>query len=307
MEIHALDLRFLGKPQVIAAYLVVGPGGPVLVESGPGSTLENLKAALAEHGYTPADIRHVLLTHIHLDHAGAAGWWARQGAQIYVHQVGAPHLTDPAKLLASASRIYGDQMDYLWGEMLPVPADRLTALCDGDRVRAAGLTFTAIETPGHAWHHHAYRLEDVIFSGDVGGIRLPNSPLVAVPTPPPEFDLEAWRASIARLGRESRVTTLYPTHFGGLTNVAEHLAVLDELVVKAAEFVQQRMAAGETRDQVIAAYTAWERARAAAFGADAEMIGRYEAANPIFMSVDGLLRYWRKREAAPSIGSTGNA
>jgi glyoxylase-like metal-dependent hydrolase (beta-lactamase superfamily II) len=297
MEIHALDLRFLGKPHVIAAYLVVGSGGPVLVESGPGSTLENLKLALADHGFVPADIRYVLLTHIHLDHAGAAGWWAQQGANIYVHYLGAPHLVDPAKLLASAARIYGDQMDRLWGEMLPVPANRLTALCDGDRVRVAGLTFTAIETPGHARHHHAYRLEDVAFTGDVAGIHLPDSPLVAVPAPPPEFDLEAWRRSVARLARENFVT-LYPTHFGGLANVREHLATLDELVVKSAEFVERRLAAGATRDQLVAEYTAWERARAAALGVRDELFDRYQASNPLFMSVDGLTRYWRKREEA---------
>jgi len=162
-------------------------------------------------------------------------------------------------------------------------------------VRAGGLTFTAIETPGHARHHHAYRLEDIVFTGDVAGIHLPNSPLVAVPAPPPEFDLEAWRRSIARLAREKFVT-LYPTHFGGLANVREHLATLDELVVKSAEYVQKRLAAGATRDEIVADYTAWERARAAALGAREELFDRYQASNPLYMSVDGLMRYWRKRE-----------
>jgi glyoxylase-like metal-dependent hydrolase (beta-lactamase superfamily II) len=145
--IHTLDLNFLDTPHAIAAYLIVGLEGPVLVETGPGSTRENLAARLAEHGYTPADIRHALVTHIHLDHAGAAGWLAQHGAHIYVHQVGAPHLVDPSKLLNSARRIYGDLMDTLWGETLPVPAGRVTALTDGQAIHVAGLTFTALDSP----------------------------------------------------------------------------------------------------------------------------------------------------------------
>src|SRR5690606_8936954 len=121
-----------GMSQVTAVYLLVGPDGPVLIETGPGSTLPAVRAALAAHGFAPADVRAVLLTHIHLDHAGAAGWWAQQGTPIYVHHVGAPHLIDPTKLLASATRIYGDNMGPLWGEMLAAPAERVTPLHDGD-------------------------------------------------------------------------------------------------------------------------------------------------------------------------------
>ena len=302
MDVYTLDLQFLGLPHVIAAYLVVGPGGPVLVESGPSTTLESLRVGLAAHGYEPADIRHVLLTHIHLDHAGAAGWWARQGAHVYVHHLGAPHLVDPSKLLTSAARIYGPQMERLWGEVLAVPVDCLTALYDGDQVRACGLTFTALDTPGHARHHHAFRLEDIAFAGDVAGIRLPGSRLVSVPTPPPEFDLEAWRRSLERLSAE-KLAAVYPTHFGVVSDVREHLDTLDRLLDEAAGFVRARLQAGAAREDLIAEYTAWDRARANAWQVGEEEFQAYAATNPHFMSVDGLSRYWRKRLEAETSSS----
>ncbi len=302
MEIHTLDLGFLGLPHVIAAYLVVGPGGPVLVESGPSSTLEGLKAGLAVHGYEPSDIRHILLTHIHLDHAGAAGWWARQGAHIYVHHLGAPHLIDPSKLLTSAARIYGPDMERLWGEVSAVPADCLTALYDGDQVREAGLTFTCLDTPGHARHHYAFRLEDIAFTGDVTGIHLPGSRLVSVPTPPPEFDLEAWHRSLGRLATEN-LAAVYPTHFGIVSDVRGHLETLSGVLDEAAGFVRARLQAGEGREAVIAGYTAWDRARASALQIGEDEFQAYAASNPHFMSVDGLTRYWRKRLEAEKVSS----
>ena len=127
MRIETIDLGFRGTPRVIAAFLILGPQAPVLIETGPGSTLPTLLEGLERLGVSPVDVRDVLVTHIHLDHAGAAGWWARQGARVHVHPVGAPHLVDPARLLASSKRIYGEAMDSLWGEVLPAPADRVTA------------------------------------------------------------------------------------------------------------------------------------------------------------------------------------
>ena len=222
MQIQALDLSFQNVPRVTASYLVVGPDGPVLVETGPSSTLSQMQRQLAGAGYSPAEIRHVLVTHIHLDHAGAAGWWAQQGAQIYVHHVGAPHLIDPGKLLASASRIYGDQMDLLWGDVLPAPAERVTPIFDGDTVAVAGLAFTAMETPGHASHHHAYLLGDIVFTGDAAGIHLPELSMVDLPAPPPEFNLELWLSTVDRL-REGNFKAIYPTHFGEVLQWRRHL------------------------------------------------------------------------------------
>jgi glyoxylase-like metal-dependent hydrolase (beta-lactamase superfamily II) len=294
MNIRTLDLNFLGLPHTIAAYLVIGPEGPVLIETGPSSTLEMLKARLAEHGYAPRDVKHVLVTHIHLDHAGAAGWWAQQGARIYVHHVGAPHLVDPSKLLASAQRIYGESMDRLWGEVLPIPAERLTPLSDGDIVRAAGLAFTALDTPGHARHHHVFRLGDVAFTGDAAGVRLAGSAFTVLPSPPPEFDLEAWQGTLARL-RDQNFAALYPTHFGPVHDVREHLSAFLALLHEAVSFVRQRMQAGVERDELVRQYVDWNRARSAAQGVSEEEFQRYEMANPLYMSVDGILRYWRKK------------
>lgn len=318
MTIHILDTQFQGMSQVTAVYLLVGPDGPVLIETGPGSTLPTVRAALAAHGFAPADVRAVLLTHIHLDHAGAAGWWAQQGTPIYVHHVGAPHLIDPAKLLASATRIYGDSMGPLWGEMPAAPAERVTPLHDGDTVTVGGLTLTALDTPGHAYHHHTYLLDTaagrVAFTGDAAGVVLPQVGVVDLPAPPPEFHLETWLATLDRLAAAG-ADVLYPTHFGPVTDVSGHLATLRGLLVDSVAFVAGRLeeltggakaALAETgsslappvRSRLLDDYVAWNRVRAAGLGLPAETIRRYELANPLFMSVDGILRYLRKRGAS---------
>src|SRR5215210_7211368 len=140
-RIVTLDLNFQGRPQAIASYLIRNGEAVVLIESGPGSTLAGLEAGLANEGLSPRDVTHLLLTHIHLDHAGAAGWLSRQGADVYVHPVGAPHMLHPEKLLASASRIYGDRMDTLWGEFLPVPQEKLRVIGDGQEIVLGALEF----------------------------------------------------------------------------------------------------------------------------------------------------------------------
>ncbi|MCL4267704.1 MAG: MBL fold metallo-hydrolase [Anaerolineae bacterium] len=292
--IHTLDLHFQDTAETIAAYLVEGPDGLVLVETGPGSTLPALRAQLHQHGVQPADIHHVIVTHIHFDHAGAAGWWAQQGATIHVHHFGAGHLINPEKLIASATRIYGDQMDSLWGQLLPAPAEKVVPLFDGDTIEAGGLAFTAVETPGHARHHHVIRLGNVAFTGDAGGMKLGQRPLLDIPAPPPEFDLEAWQWSLDKL-LGMGLERIYPTHFGAVENVTEHLLAIKKLVDESAQFVREKMAAGVERDELIAQYTAWNHGRAYAAGLSDESIRKYEIANPLYMSVDGMMRYWRKR------------
>lgn len=299
MKIHILDTRFQGMAQVTAVYLLVGPEGPVLVETGPATTLPAVRDALAELGYRPADISHILVTHIHLDHAGAAGWWARQGARIYVHHIGAPHLIDPSKLLVSAGRIYGEAMDRLWGETLPCPAEQVTALYDGDTVEAGGLTLTALDTPGHAYHHHAYMLDTpdgrIAFTGDAAGVNLPLVDVIDLPAPPPEFHLETWLATLDRLESQD-FATIYPTHFGPVGDVHGHLSALRQLLHDAVAFVAEQRDAGVERDALLAEYIAWNRRRAASRHLSPQAIERYELANPLFMSVDGILRYLKKME-----------
>jgi glyoxylase-like metal-dependent hydrolase (beta-lactamase superfamily II) len=293
-EVHPLDLHFLGHPQTIASFLVLGPGAPVLVESGPGSTLPALQRGLADFGLTPADIHDVLLTHIHLDHAGAAGWWAGQGATIHVHHVGAPHLAQPERLLTSARRIYGDQMEVLWGEFLPVPEARLRALHDGDVIEAGGLRFTALDTPGHASHHMVYQLDEIGFAGDLGGVRRPGIQHVRLPTPPPEFDRAAWLASIERV-RGRRLQRLYLTHFGPVDDVDAHLQVAASLVRDYSDHVRAALVAGRDRETILAEFAAWEQRRLEADGAPPSQWPIYADIGPIGMTVDGLIRYWQKQ------------
>ncbi|MFN2114128.1 MAG: MBL fold metallo-hydrolase [Anaerolineae bacterium] len=301
MDIHTIDLEFQGIPHAIAAYLVVGPGGPVLIETGPASTLDILRARLAELGYEVADIEHVIVTHIHLDHSGAAGWWAQQGAQVYVHHVGAPHIADPSRLLRSAGRLYGDDMDRLWGQTVAAPADRVTELRDGDLVEACGLTFRAIDTPGHASHHHVIRLEDVGFTGDAGGVRILGSELIDIPAVPPEFDREAWYASLSRL-QEERFAAIFPTHFGRVDDVNDHLERVRALIGESSGFVLGAMMSGAERDELVEHYTTWNLARAHESGASSENIGQAGTANPLAMSVDGISRYWRKKQERAEAG-----
>jgi glyoxylase-like metal-dependent hydrolase (beta-lactamase superfamily II) len=235
----------------------------------------------------------VLVTHIHLDHAGAAGWWARQGATIHVHHVGAPHLIDPQRLLVSARRIYGDRMDALFGEFLPAPADRVHVLHDGDVVEAGGLQFLALDTPGHARHHLVFQLDDIAFVGDLAGVRRPGVNHVRLPTPPPEFDQAQWLASIDRV-RGRRLARIYLTHFDAVDQVDAHWDTAATLVREYAGRVGQALTQGVGRDAIVADFVAWENSRLQADGVPPEQWEAYANIGPIGMSVDGLMRYWQK-------------
>jgi glyoxylase-like metal-dependent hydrolase (beta-lactamase superfamily II) len=296
-EVHPLDLHFLDTPHGIASYLVIGPDGPVLVETGPGSTRLALIGELARFGYQPGDVADVLLTHIHLDHAGAAGWWAQHGARLHVHHQGASHLIDSQRLLNSARRIYGEAMDSLWGEFLEAPAPRVYAHYDQDVIEAGGLQFLALDTPGHARHQLVYQLEDVVFTGDVAGVRLPDHPHLRLPTPPPEFDLDAWQARVELL-RAQTYRRLYLTHFGQVDAVAEHWDQVSALLPQYAERVRATLDAGQDRDAAVEALQQWEEARLRAEGVPEPLWPVYGSLAPASMSADGLLRYWSKRSSA---------
>lgn len=294
MRCEIIDLEFGGQPEVIAVFVLFGKEGPVLVETGPGSTLARLLSGLADLGVAPSDVRHVLVTHIHFDHAGAAGWWARQGARVYVHPAGATHLIDPERLLASARRIYGDEMDSLWGEILAAPADRVAAVGDGDLIDAGGLGFEVLETPGHAKHHNVYRLGEVGFVGDAMAIRLPGSQWLDLPAPPPEFDLETWQATLERI-RRSGIKTAYRTHFGPSDDIDGDLDRLASVLDETAGHVETLLERGRERQEMVASYSRWVRSRLLAAGVEPHDVNRYEIVNPRDMSVDGIARYWRKR------------
>jgi glyoxylase-like metal-dependent hydrolase (beta-lactamase superfamily II) len=293
VAIHTLDLHFQGNPETIASFLVIGPEGPVLVETGPGSTLPSLERGLAQYGFTPDDVHDILLTHIHLDHAGAAGWWAQRGARLHVHQLGASHLIRPIKLMESAQRIYGDQMERLWGQFLPAPAGQVHEVQDGDVIVAGGLKFTAFDTPGHARHHLVYRLGGVAFVGDLGGIRLAGRPYLRVPTPPPDFDPPAWLASVERM-RARRFSRLYLTHFGPVDEVDAHWEAVENLVQEVTDLVRREVVAGLDRAAVTARFTEWELARQGAHGLDPEAQTRYNSLGAAQIAVNGIVRYLNK-------------
>lgn len=295
--IHTLDMNFRGTPGAIAVYLIPHTHGVILVECGPGSTQAALQDGLAAHGYQLEDVTDVLLTHIHLDHAGAAGWLAQKGARIHVHPVGAPHLLNPEKLLSSAARIYGDQMDTLWGRFLSVPADRLNVVEDNQVIEIGDLRFRALDTPGHAYHHHAYIYNDLIFTGDIGGVRIGGARHLRMPMPPPEFHLELWRESLHRLLRElvaGSFSRLAPTHFGIYTDPAWHfkaaLQALDEVEIWMLRVMTEDPTAEELKDL----FTAWVRERSLRYGIDSGLLDPMEKANPSWMSAYGIHRYWHK-------------
>lgn len=295
-QIHTLDLNFQDCPKAIASYLIPHPDGLILIECGPGSTQAQLEKNLMELGFSLEELTHIFLTHIHLDHAGAAGWLAEQsGATIHVHPRGAPHMLDPTRLLASAARIYKDQMDSLWGNFQPVPEDQLVILNDGDEVQVGPFTFRALDTPGHANHHLAYLLDDICFSGDVGGVRIQNGSQrsIRLPMPPPEFHPPRWRESIAKLKGE-HITKIAPTHFGFYADVDWHLEELVAELDQVEEWMAAIMPRGLETEELRLEFLDWVHSRAQKLGLSGSAIDALEKANPSGMSADGIKRYWEK-------------
>ena len=290
MSIEVLDLQFQDRPQCVAAFLVTTADRPLLVECGPASCRPALLAALQQRGLGPKDIQALLVTHIHLDHAGDAGWWAQQGVPVVVHPLGAPHLIDPSKLLASATRIYGEHMERLWGAIVPCPQDKVIVATLNSPVPVDGLEVTAWDSPGHARHHLAYQIGTDLLCGDVAGVKLPpmDSSFLSIPAPPPEFDREAWLATLDKL-EKLPLKRLFLTHFGPVESVSWHWQTLRTRIDEVADFVGQRL--DLDREALIEAYAAWQRPQFP----DTVTYDRYEQANPLFMSVDGLLRYWKRR------------
>jgi glyoxylase-like metal-dependent hydrolase (beta-lactamase superfamily II) len=297
ITIQTLDLNFRGQAGAIAAYLIPHAHGAVLIECGPASTLPALQAGLQSYGLDVSDVTDVLLTHIHLDHAGAAGWLARRGARVHVHPFGAPHLLNPEKLLASAERIYGDQMTELWGEFLPVPAERLSVVEDNQVIEIEGLRFTALDTPGHAYHHHVYLFQDVCFSGDIGGVRIGGVRHLRMPMPPPEFHLELWRESLQRLqtaytlGDFKRIA---PTHFGIYDDPDWHLKAARQALDEVEYWMLRVMPQNPPMEELKELFVAWARERSLRYGVNPHLLDPLEAANPSWMSAYGIQRYWNK-------------
>ena len=291
--IHVLDTRQLGRPGIIAATALETDDGIALFDTGPESTFGNVAAEMSKVGARVEDVRHVFLSHIHFDHAGAAWRFAELGATIYVHSRGAPHLIDPARLVESATRIFGDEMEKLWGRIAAVSEERVRVLHDGDVVRLGGLEVRALETPGHASHHHVYHWDDNVFGGDIAGVRIGGGPPIP-PFVPPELHVESWLESIAKI-RALNAAQLYLPHFGLVTgSIASHLEAVAERVRRWSEWFRQRMRAGADEAELIPAFAEYEADDLQSGGATESEVRDYETADPSYMAVSAALRYWRK-------------
>jgi glyoxylase-like metal-dependent hydrolase (beta-lactamase superfamily II) len=303
VPVQILDLNFLGLQGAIAVYLIPHKAGAILVDCGPGSTVSTLVNAIQANGYQLKDITDIFLTHIHLDHAGAAGWFSRQGVQIHVHPVGAPHMINPDKLLGSARRIYGESMEALWGTFLSVPEEKITVDQDGAEVEIGGVPVKVIDTPGHAYHHNAYIIDNVCYSGDVGGVRIQGSSLIRIPTPPPEFHLEKWRDSLLKL-HQMKFEFIAPTHFGLFPDPDIHLSyllrIIDELDVWIDTYLPQEL----PLEKLNSLWLDWIEKQANSQGIKPELIAIYEAAIPSWMSLQGIMLYWRKFRQTLVAGSS---
>ncbi len=293
-----ISLPFLGEPQIIGSYLLSGNNELAIIDPGPGSTLESLLFSLGQAGFKPQDVTHILLTHVHLDHAGVTGSLMRYlpRAQVYVHSLGARHLIDPSRLIESAARIYGERMQLLWGNIEPTPAERVNRIGEGDVLDVAGRQIEVHYTPGHAIHHVAFFDPQTreFFAGDVAGVRLPDADYIRPPTPPPDIDLEAWSASIERI-RQLHPSVIYIAHFGPTYDIDRHLDRLEEALYEWGNFVLEQMRQGKSEGEIIALIIAKTQPELERLSHNPHIIERYEIAANYAMSVQGYMRYWRKK------------
>ena len=271
-----LDLHHQSSERVIGCYLLETSDGPALFDCGPTTCRERLEEALGERGAALADIRHLLLSHIHLDHAGAAGVLVREQPHLQVHvsAIGAPHLVDPTRLERSARRLYGDTFDALWGELAPVPEENVHV------VGSSVLGFDCFPTPGHASHHVCY-LDDegTLYAGDATGVRILPARTVLPPTPPPEFDPDVWLGTLDEIERRAPVR-LALIHFGVANDPGPHLAELRGRLAAWVELIESGVTERE--------FSATVRSDVAESGSDADA---YERAMPFWQSYAGLTRY----------------
>jgi glyoxylase-like metal-dependent hydrolase (beta-lactamase superfamily II) len=296
-----VDLNFLGRPEIIATGILHGAAGVALVDPGPATTIENLTKALEKKGIRFDDVRQLLITHIHLDHAGATGAIVEKHPhiEVIVHARGGPHLIDPAKLLASAGRLYGQDMDRLWGDVKPVPAKNLRIVDGGETMPVAGREIRIEYTPGHASHHVSYldTASGVAFVGDTAGIRRGSGTFVMPPTPPPDIDLEAWRESGRRLLAWDP-DTLFLTHFGPYHGARPHLQAMFENIAEWSRIVRRLLADPSMSDGARQAHFVEETLLDLRRRVGESESADYVRAGGLSYSWQGLARYWHKRQGS---------
>ena len=285
MPPEPIDLHHLGRNRVIGSYLLDTDGGPALFDCGPSTTIDALKAGLADRGLALTDVRHLLLSHIHLDHAGAAGALVREhpALQVHVSPIGAPHLIDPSRLEKSARRLYDDTFDSLWGELAPVPKENV------HEVDGPVLGLESFPTPGHASHHVCYLDPDgTLYAGDACGVRVLPGRSVLPPTPPPEVDVEAWQLTLDEIERRDP-ERLALIHFGVAEDAGRHVTELRLTLDDWAESVE----GGATEEE----FVEYALAGLADSGED---VGAYEQAMPFWHSYLGLKRWAEKQARLPT-------
>lgn len=292
------DLHFVGYPGIIATALIHGVDGVAIVDPGPTTALPVLERALRERGFGWSDVRAILLTHIHLDHAGATGSILALAPQatVYVHERGAAHLIDPSKLLASASRLYLDDMARLWGDVLPVPAAHVQTLGASNQLTIAGHEIAVAWTPGHAWHHVSYFLpaSGIAFVGDTAGICRPNGRQIIPPTPPPDIDLDAWRTSTDTI-LAWHPETLFLTHFGPSSSPRGHFQALWQQLDAWSLKVQASLARTDLEDHERAQLFIDDVMGEIARDSSNDEAQSYAKAARFDFSWTGLARYWRRK------------
>ena len=297
-DISYVDLNFCGTPKAIATGVYGGDAGVVLVDPGPGSCIDTLTGLLKAQGIRVSDIQTILITHIHLDHAGATGLLVRDNPKIrvYVHEKGAPHVIDPSKLVNSANQLWGvEGVARLWGQVIPVPQENLHVLGDHDRITAGGHVFDVRYTPGHASHHVSYFDEGtgIVWAGDTAGLRFTSQVFTLPPTPPPDIDLEAWRESIAKL-RAWSPETVFITHFGPYGNVPEHLDHLESSLADVAAMAKRAIDSNASDEAKYEQFKSDVLAYIRRAVPETEMTP-LEQVGPLEFNWRGLVRYWKKK------------
>ena len=293
-----ISLPFQDEEEIIGSYLLAGKDELVLIDPGPSSTLDALLERMRYTGFDPQDLTHILVTHVHLDHAGAVGSLARRvpKARVSVHKLGAPHLLDTSKLVASAKRIYGEKMQQLWGTIEPVPEEQLNVLEGNEILNLADRRLEVHYAPGHAIHHVIFfdAHSGELFAGDVAGVRLQGNDFVRPPTPPPDLDLEAWSASLDLLKR-LRPDVLYIAHYGAVRNMRSHISSLRERLYGWGDFVLHAMNEGKTEEEIIAMLIKQANPELERVSRTFRDVVRYDIATNYPMTVQGYMRYWRKK------------
>jgi len=298
--ISVLDVNWVGRPRSIGAALLESNGHRALIDPGPESTLPALREQLAGHGLSIAELDAILLTHIHLDHAGASGALVRDNPRltVYVHELGARHMIDPSKLLASAARLWPNDLSQLFGDTLPVPAGNLRILRGGETLKLGGRNLNVVHTPGHASHHVSYfnDAEGVAFVGDTAGVRIENGPYILPATPPPDIDFNVWEDSFAAI-LERRPQRLFLTHFGYSDDPPAHIAEFRERLHRWSGWAADALRNEPNEGSAQARFMANSRAEME------RRLGATEAEHHAFtarldLSFLGLARYWRKKAEA---------